>query len=202
VAEQQTDRKPKRRWRRYLALVVALLIAPCLPWPLPRAELEGQREALAPPRGAPEVWIPRADLEGGNELRAIFVHELPDGGRELTLWFRDEDHPWAPIDNAYDLYRWLRWRRVDDLETVILTPARDLALPGTAARAQPFDVLWAKHHTALIGRGGGDRLYVRTWNHLFSNEPQEGLDYVQVKVQFLRGSRAELEAEVQAAWPR
>lgn len=181
--------------------MAALLLAPCLPWPLPRAELEGQREALAPPRGAPELWIPRADLEGGNELRAIFVHDLPDGGRELTLWFRDEDHPWAPIDNAYDLYRWLRWRRVDDLETIVLTPARDLALPGTAAREQTFGVLWAEHHTALIGRGAGDRLYVRTWNHLFSNEPEPGVDYQRVEVQFLRGSRAELEAEVKAAWP-
>lgn len=202
MADLPTELKQRRRWRRWLGLgLLLVLAAPCLPWPLPHAELVGQRPAVAPPRGAPEIWVPRRDAAGGNDLRAVFVHTRADGAHELTLWFRDEDHPWIGVDQAYDLFRWARWKRVDDLETLVVTPARDLALTGVAAGDQGFSVLWAEHHTSLIGRGATDRLYVRTWNHLLSSEPEPGIDYVKAEAPWLRGSRAELEAEVRAGWP-
>lgn len=193
MAEAKPELK-RRRWRR-LVFLALLLCAPALPWPLPRAELIGAHVAAAPVPGAPALFVPRADA--ANPLRAVFVSALPRGGHEVTLWFSDEDHPWAPVDHAYDLYRYFAWGRVDDLETFRITPEGMFNLDGVAAGEQGFGVLWAEHQSGLVGRGGPPRLYVRTWNHLLSPDPEPGVDYVQAKVPWLTGSRAELEAEAQ-----
>ncbi|HBP18570.1 MAG TPA: hypothetical protein DEA08_12395 [Planctomycetes bacterium] len=197
----------KRRRRRLLAALalLALLCLPCLPWPYPESDLLPGAPTLAWPQ-APILALPRQDLP--NAPHAIYVAELGEAGREVSLLFRDEDHPWALVDHAYDLYRYLRWRRVRDLET-FRWGAESLDLRGVAAGEQGYAALAPRHLDAqprlaeCERRGERVVLYLRTWNHMIATTPEPGVDYeLLADLPLRQASRAELERAARERWPR
>lgn len=189
----------KRRRRRVLLSLLTLVLLvglPCLPWPLPRADLLPD----APPVVWEEAPVFAVPVQDPTSLLAVYVTDLPDGGRALNVEFSDEDHPCAPCDNAYDLIRLAIWGRVVDVEMLELHPD-GLVLPNTAALGQAYGTWIPRHHDervplgALARRGRRPVIYVRTWNHLLGAEGEPGVNYVfRDDVPLRRASRAELEA--------
>lgn len=208
MSEALDEERAPRRTPRRAALAAALLVVlclPCLPWPYPESDLLPAAPALDWP-AAPILALPRQDLANGPH--AIYVAELEDGAREVSLLFRDEDHPWALVDQAYDLYRYLRWRRVRDLETFRWGPG-SLDLRGVAAGEQGYAALAPRHLDARPSlaecerRDGRVVLYLRTWNHMLATTPEPGVDYELLSgLPVRRASRAELERAARERWPR
>lgn len=190
--------RPPRRWRRR-----ALLVGLALALGLPGLSCSLRRDDLLP-SAPPLVWaeapvfaVPSRDP---TRLLAVYVADLPQGGRALSLVFSDEDQPFPPFDCVYDLFRSVRWGRVTDIETLELLPDA-LVFPNTAALDQPYATWFPSHHdqrvplARLSRRGRRPVIYVRTWNHLFATEPEPGVDYVfHADVPLRRATRAELEA--------
>lgn len=138
------------------------------------------------------------------------VDQLYDAQRWFGLVERSSRFPFVRRARGRGGYR-----RVADVETVGVeldptwpgSPAA-IRFPGTYSGDQRWDVLLARHHSAEIPwdqfdlEDGRPVLYVNTWNHLFSNDPNNGcLDHRLVAdYPVYQGSRADVQRHFDAVW--
>ena len=138
------------------------------------------------------------------------VDQLYDAQRWFGLVERSSRFPFVRRARGRGGYR-----RVADVETVGVeldptwpgSPAA-IRFPGTYSGDQRWDVLPARHHSAEIPwdqfdlEDGRPVLYVNTWNHLFSNDPNNGcLDHRLVAdYPVYQGSRADVQRHFDAVW--
>lgn len=118
-----------------------------------------------------------------NSIFAVFFARLSDKEIEVSVVFKDEDHPNWVIDELYDFYRWnFAWKRQADVESFQIQFQRaggrpsSVSFPTTFAGEQRYDEPWIKHFSAEIPydefhrEGTRPVIYVNTWNHLYSNK--------------------------------
>lgn len=217
-------------------LLVALAIlafAPPLRCPQPDF---GRSSTAADPAALPfPLPVFRVPLEDDDcPILAVFVGLEGPTKAELHVVTADEDHPISVVDHLYDAQRWFGlvepsprfpfirrargrsgYRRIADVETVILdlapsptAPPTAIRFPGTYSAEQRWDVLLARHHSAEIPwdrfdlEDGRPVLYVNTWNHLFSNDPSNGCDDHRLVGDYpvYLGSRADVQRHFEAVW--
>lgn len=160
----------------------------------------------------PVLLTPAGDQ--ANPLVALFVHERDPSRVDLTFVWRDEDHPVPALDLAYDAFRWVRYRRVADVETswVRRDPATGqplaLVLPGTFGGDQPWNALVVRHLEVEVpwdrlerDPDGRPRLWVSTWNHLFTTTRPREAEWIETRdLPLKRGNREECQALYDRAW--
>ena len=107
------------------------------------------------------------------------------------------------------------YRRIADVETLViqLDPDRPgapaaIRFPGTYSGDQGWNVLLARHLSATIPwehfdlDDGRPVLHVNTWNHLFSNEPNNGCERHRLVTDYpvFEGSRAHVQRQFETIW--
>ena len=141
------------------------------------------------------LMFPKIDLDNAPVDFFTFDH-----GKfvEVTIVFKDEDHPNPFIDPLYDIYRFLKWGRVKDIETFYVYEDRvvfpdDYASVTSFQQTEnlhthmeiPIEVFKKKDKSILV--------YVNTWNHMFSNKPLSDLEYVPFHLKPRIGTRKDAE---------
>lgn len=132
---------------------------------------------------------------------------------EITVVFKDEDHPDNLKDFFYDIYRRFKYHRVDDVETffiyyeILKNPFIKLQplfvfFPDTYSYNQKFLEKHIKHYSDIIKIedfkliGKRPIIFINTWNHLFSNRNNnknlELIDYSNYNI--YKGSRQFVES--------
>lgn len=122
----------------------------------------------------PSVALPTVDVS--NILQVVYVAEY-ENGAEITLLFKDEDRPNPFLAVLYDMLRYPLYGRTSDVETVIII-GETVHFPGTYAAKQTWNTRNPHHEDATVPMSKFDRneandwiLYTNTWNHLFSESP-------------------------------
>jgi hypothetical protein len=203
-----------------VAFVVGALVAPAF---CPRLDLASVTRPESLPFLATFEY-PAIDRDRGSDVRAVFeqVFVAEKMETETTVVFGDEDQPCWLVDRFYKLFRWVRWKRLMDVETfqverglrydevaranVITCTA--IRFPGVFAGDQRWDVFIARHLDATVPIGdfarAGDRpvICINTWNHMFGPRTTNA-DRPAVRVSdypIYHGSRAEVEALFARYW--
>ena len=141
------------------------------------------------------LMFPKVDLE--NAPIDFFAF---DYGKfvEVTIVFKDEDHPDPLIDPLYDTYRFLKWGRVEDIETFYVYEDK-VVFPDDYASVTSFYQTKDLHTYMEVPidefekRDGSILVYVNTWNHMFSNKPLPDLEYVPFHFKPRIGTREDAE---------
>ena len=71
----------------------------------------------------PVFSLPVSDIENGNDIESVYYDIEYDKLRlyvEITVVFKDEDHPNGLIDWIYDMIRKRKYKRIEDVETFFL----------------------------------------------------------------------------------
>ncbi len=125
----------------------------------------------------PIFSIPRFDLK--NEIVEVFYNKTEKNSKlEITVVFKDEDHPCFLADILYDLYRYFKYGRIKDIETFFLHYSYDESLkgiefPGVYAGDHRFSDTKDLHGSAYFQANevefinGRPIIYINTWNHMF-----------------------------------
>ncbi len=147
------------------------------------------------------LMFPAIDMENGPIDFFVFDH---GSSVEVTIIFKDEDHPNPFLDPLYDLYRLAKWGRIEDIETFYIT-ATSVVFPDDYASVTSFSQTEGLHTHAEIPIGnfqvqdGKILVYVNTWNHMFSNKPLPNLEYVKVEFRARIGTREDAE-RIYSVW--
>jgi hypothetical protein len=126
------------------------------------------------------LMFPKIDLENAPIDFFYFDH---GNATEVTVVFKDEDHPNGFLDPLYDLYRLAKWGRIKDIETFYIYEDK-VIFPDDYASVTSFYQTEDLHTHAEIPLDEFQRVdgkivvYVNTWNHMFSNKPLPDLEYV------------------------
>ncbi len=141
------------------------------------------------------LMFPRIDLNNAPiDFYSIKYGDL----EEITVVFKDEDYPNKFTDVLYDVYRLVRWGRIEDVETFYIK-GNTVIFPDDYAGDATFYQTKNLHNHAELPidkfqkRNGKILVYVNTWNHMFSNKPILGLEYVPFYFVPKIGSREDVE---------
>jgi hypothetical protein len=146
--------------------------------------------------------IPEKDKK--NPVDAVFCERRDLGNSrsyEISVVFKDEDHPFFLADWCYDIYRRMKYKRKMDVETFsVLCGMNDsviaLDLKGVYSGPQDFNQGIVKHGDMLYLDMESDiQVFVNTRNHLFSlkdNNPGMKKTTVSSNIVYI-GSREEVE---------
>ncbi len=141
------------------------------------------------------LMFPKIDLENAPIDFFIF-----DYGKfvEVTIVFKDEDHPDPLIDPLYDTYRFLKWGRVEDIETFYVYEDK-VVFPDDYASVTSFYQTKDLHTYMEVPIDEFEKeddsilVYVNTWNHMFSSRPLPDLEYVPFHFKPRIGTRKDAE---------
>jgi len=131
--------------------------------------------------------IPEKDV--GNDIVDVFVKKT-ENQVEITVVFKDEDHPNPFVNFFYDIYRFFKYGRVKDIETFFLIvdngKIEEVKFPGVYAGSHNFDDTENLHESiSLPGnvfefKNGRIMIFINTWNHMFSNKPLKNMKYIEI----------------------
>ncbi len=137
------------------------------------------------------LMVPTFDMENGPIDLFIFDH---GDSLEITVVFSDEDHPDPVEDVLYDVYRFFKWGRVEDVETFFVM-GHSVFFPDDYASVTSFFQTEDLHTRMEIPLSDFERLsgelvvYVNTWNHMFSEKPLPGVPYIPIRMNGREGTR-------------
>lgn len=129
----------------------------------------------------PVFSVPESDSNNG--IIEVFTSlSERDLSLEVTVVFSDEDYPCLIMDFFYDIYRFFRYGRVEDIETFYIrfdSEGEIIAVdfPGVFSEEHAFDdtknlhasgVLMPNSITCIDGR---PLIFINTWNHMFGVIP-------------------------------
>jgi len=129
----------------------------------------------------PIFSMPQSDSKNGiAEVFTDFSEE--DLTLQVTVVFTDEDYPCPVIDFLYDVYRYLRYGRTEDIETFYIrfdSGGKIIALdfPGVFAGNHAFEDTKNLHGSAVLMPNvitfvdERPLIFVNTWNHMFGVVP-------------------------------
>lgn len=202
-----------------LALATSSAAQQIVPEPAwPRPDFASQARTFDPARAGvtlPIVELPSVDRTGKNGLRAVFADTSEAGKVHVHLVFADEDSPGRGklLDRTYDAFRWFRYRRVMDVETLTFELDRTgkykaVEFHGTFSGEQTWQANPPEHKTATIPysefrtQNGRPVVVVNTWNHLLSNtNTNPNLAMVQASnYPVYAATRAQLKAMFERTW--
>lgn len=140
------------------------------------------------------------------KLLSVSTAQISIDRTEITFeWSGESLRAYIP-SVLYTVYRFLRYGRVTDLETIYLLSApRRIDMNGTLNHPEvtSWHDVTSGHYTTTFTTGCKDlRLYVNTWNHLMSPLPLPDLVYVEL-TGFKQNTetRASLERKALIRWP-
>ncbi len=119
-------------------------------------------------------------------------------GTQVTVVFKDEDHPNPFIDFIYDVYRYFKWGRIQDIESFYIKDDY-IFFPDDYASVTSFFETENLHTRAEIPlekfKEFSKRkiIYINTWNHMFSEKPLKGVSYILFFPSFKKGCRMDAE---------
>lgn len=118
---------------------------------------------------------------------------------EITVVFWDEDHPNFFIDFIYDVFRFIKWGRMYDIETFFITDNTVIFEDDFSESESYFQTENLHNYKEIPFKdfekdGENVVIYVSTWNHMFSNKPLQGVDYVIYYSSNLEGTRNYVES--------
>lgn len=157
----------------------------------------GSLESPDPTDLLPILVMSQKDIDEGNGVEAIFITRSEEPARiDVTIVFKDEDHPNALADVLYDRYRVFKYGRKADLASFIIHFDKvtgeliNFTFHGSYGGDQPFATSKTKKLDAVIPADSlvidcttlRPVLFVSTWDHLLSEiDPNTELtDRVQV----------------------
>ncbi|MBN2220345.1 MAG: hypothetical protein JW697_08725 [Kosmotogaceae bacterium] len=129
----------------------------------------------------PVFSMPQSDSKNGiAEVFTDFSEE--DLTLQVTVVFIDEDYPCLIIDFLYDVYRYFRYGRIEDIETFYIMFDSDgkitaIDFPGVFASDHAFDDTKNLHGSAVLMPNlitfvdERPLIFVNTWNHMFGVIP-------------------------------
>ncbi|ACR79301.1 hypothetical protein Kole_0582 [Kosmotoga olearia TBF 19.5.1] len=149
------------------------------------------RFALA--EGIPEEILPIfaiPEYDKSNGIVEVFVSQkecVRGIDYEITVVFKDEDHPDCFINVIYDIYRFFKYGRIEDIETFHIITDKN----GKLLELRFFGTFSGKHHfkdtkdlhgdaiipfNEVVFRDGRPVICVNTWNHMFGIDPSFELE--------------------------
>ena len=141
------------------------------------------------------IKIPIFDRRNG----VYDYYSSANGKGEVTIVFTDEDHPNKFVDIMHDICRFFKWGRIYDIESFIISGDKFI-FRDTFCNSESFFQTLNLHGSKEISVEKFEKIndepvvYVSTWNHMFSNEPLKGIDYLSVHIKkFKNGSRKDVE---------
>jgi len=145
--------------------------------------------------------IPEKDM--GNDIIDVFVEKY-ENRVEITVVFKDEDHPNPFTNFFYDIYRFFKYGRVKDIETFFLIidgeKIKEVYFPGVYAGSHRYSDTEDLHGTITLPaktfefKDGRIVIFVNTWNHMFSNKPSKSVKYVEISdYKISKGTREDAE---------
>jgi len=149
----------------------------------------------------PIFMIPEKDM--GNDIIDVFVEKY-ENRVEITVVFKDEDHPNPFTNFFYDIYRFFKYGRVKDIETFFLVvdeeKIKEVRFPGVYAGSLDYDDTENLHGTITLPakafefKNGRIVIFVNSWNHMFSNKPLKNVKYVEISdYRISKGTREDAE---------
>jgi hypothetical protein len=141
------------------------------------------------------LMFPKIDLENAPIDFFYFDH---GNAFEITVVFKDEDHPNKFLDPLYDLYRLMKWGRIKDIETFYIYRDKVVFPDDYASVTSFYQTKNLRTHAEIPldefqKFDGKIAVYVNTWNHMFSNKPLPGLEYVPFIFKPKIGTRSDAE---------
>ena len=145
------------------------------------------------------------DLNGKNGIVAVFFekkfkNDLPM--IEVTVVFKDEDHPNSIYNILYDIYRFFKYGRVKDIETFRMVFEDEtmkktirFEFPDVYGDELPYDAVDNLHGSAVVPyeefeiEDGRPIVFVNTWNHMFSEREPVGPSVLIYDYPVYRGTR-------------
>ena len=161
-----------------------------------------------------ENWLPIFVLpekdQKNNGIETVFFNETSIDEStilQITVIFKDEDHPNKLIDKLYDKIRekFLYYRK-KDAETFFMTfneqnKLTEIKFPKTYSEKQKFLSFMPKHFSQTVSvnqfefENQRPLIYINTWNHLYGymdNNPETKKSIVKDYTK-LQGSRKEIQ---------
>jgi len=139
--------------------------------------------------------VPAFDLD--NMPIEFYSCQTPEG-TQVTVVFKDEDHP-NPIKNfTHDIDRYFKWGRIQDIESFYIKDDY-IFFPDDYASVISFFETENLHTRAEIPLerftefAGSKVIYINTWNHMFSEKPLKGVSYILFFPSFKKGCRIDAE---------
>lgn len=151
--EEVEDNSPNVQWGRRCRLVFPRYIAQ------PSPDVRGG--------SGRDVWWHWYSINGRNNLYAYRISCWPGHVARVTLYFRDEDHPWPWIDRVYDAFRRRYYGRTVDIESFYIWRGSWIYYRGIWSSNRPF-ANWAGVHYSKALRVP-DVVHVNVWNHAMGN---------------------------------
>lgn len=141
------------------------------------------------------IKVPEFDKE--NSVLNIYTFEK-EGNKEITIIFWDEDHPNFFADFVYDIYRFLKWGRMYDIETFFISDNSVIFEDDFSNSSSYFQTKNLHNYKEIPFEDfqkDGDNIviYVSTWNHMFSNMPLKNVKYISYSPNNLNGTREKVE---------
>lgn len=141
------------------------------------------------------IKVPEFDKE--NSVFNIYTFEK-EGNKEITIIFWDEDHPNFFVDFVYDIYRFLKWGRMYDIETFFISDNSVIFEDDFSNSSSYFQTKNLNNYKEIPFEDfqkDGDNIviYVSTWNHMFSNMPLKNVKYISYYPNNLNGTREKVE---------
>lgn len=141
------------------------------------------------------IKVPEFDKE--NSVLNIYTFEK-EGNKEITIIFWDEDHPNFFADFVYDIYRFLKWGRMYDIETFFISDNSVIFEDDFSNSSSYFQTKNLNNYKEIPFEDfqkDGDNIviYVSTWNHMFSNMPLKNVKYISYSPNNLNGTREKVE---------
>ena len=149
------------------------------------------------------------DLKGGNEIVAVLFEKKYRGIHpiiEVSVVFKDEDHPNPIYDFFYDIYRFFKYGRIKDIETFYIVfedesmrKPMKIEFPNVYGDELPYDAVENLHGDADVPYenfefdGKRPIIFVNTWNHMFSEREPIGQSVLIYDYPSYRGTREKAE---------
>jgi hypothetical protein len=136
---------------------------------------------------------------------SISLSKLPDERIEVTIIWSGEAFSETIVSDLYTLYRFIRYGRTADVETIYILPGNRVDMNGTLNHPDITSFYDRKqgHFTTTYDAGSAEiRLYINTWNHLMSPDPLQSMVYVDTPgLRTTNETRDEIERRLSVDWP-
>jgi hypothetical protein len=137
--------------------------------------------------------------------KSISMSRLADKRIEVTIVWPGEYFQGRIISDLYTFYRFMRYGRTTDVETIYVLPGNMVDMNGTLNHPDitSFYDMKRGHFTTTYNTESTEiLLYVNTWNHLMSPDPLRSVLYVDIRdLHTTNETRDEIERRLSLDWP-